>query len=609
MPGRHAARPRVRPRPYLLAGLAALVAILVARFLPGEIPLPGLGGRCHALTVASSPETAPLLGQLAREYLDTARPEVGGRCVAITVNAVAPRAALTALTQGWGPRAPGPRPDVWVPPATTWVRLLAARQAPGEGGLVPRDTPPLALSPLVLAMPRPLAEELGWPAQQPSRSDLLRLLLEKDGWAELGRPELGEVKLAVPDVFLDTAGLHTFLAHLYLAASEARGQGTPLSRAVLADSAVREAARRYERAVDERPGSTAELLENLRKAGGEGKSAGHAYASVLALEEQAVLAHNRGGAAMPAAATQQPAAGPPLAAIYPAEGTLVSDHPWVVLNAPWVDQAKRDAAAGFLAYLQGGQAQGRFQQAGFRSSRGEPGSVINGDNGVLPVQPRVLPPPDPGTATAALDLYLRLSRPGSVLLVIDVSQGMTASVGGRPLLETVRDAVLASLGSLDPQGELGVWVFSSQLDGTRDYLEVVPFGPLGEPLEAGSDRREFTRLRVAALEPTPGGGALYDSVWAAWEYMGRRASPDRPGTVVVLSGTRNSDPAGGLSLDALLARLREQAGGALRVVTVGLPGADTAALQAIAQASGGTYLPALDPEDIPAVVSGAIGGR
>lgn len=56
----------------------------------------------------------------------------------------------------------------------------------------------------------------------------------------------------------------------------------------------------------------------------------------------------------------------PLIAVYPEGGTLLSDHPFVILDAPWVDQWERFAATQFLFYLLQEESQNAAQVYGFR---------------------------------------------------------------------------------------------------------------------------------------------------------------------------------------------------------------------------------------------------
>jgi Ca-activated chloride channel family protein len=58
--------------------------------------------------------------------------------------------------------------------------------------------------------------------------------------------------------------------------------------------------------------------------------------------------------------------GDSLVAVYPEDGTLLSDHPFVILNAPWSDAYQKFAASQYLFYLLQEQNQDKAQEYGFR---------------------------------------------------------------------------------------------------------------------------------------------------------------------------------------------------------------------------------------------------
>ncbi len=69
--------------------------------------------------------------------------------------------------------------------------------------------------------------------------------------------------------------------------------------------------------------------------------------------------------------------GDSLIAVYPESGTILSDHPYVILDAPWVDHWERFAAAHFLFYLLQEEPQNTAQAYGFRPAN--PSVPINRD--------------------------------------------------------------------------------------------------------------------------------------------------------------------------------------------------------------------------------------
>ena len=76
----------------------------------------------------------------------------------------------------------------------------------------------------------------------------------------------------------------------------------------------------------------------------------------------------------------------PLVAIYPEKGTLVADHPFVVLNGTWIDPWQRFAAGQYLFFLLKPENQELSQKHGFRpaiSSVTLDEDLFNPSNGVL----------------------------------------------------------------------------------------------------------------------------------------------------------------------------------------------------------------------------------
>ena len=608
MEGRHAPRPRSSPSPYVFGGIIAvvLVVVLATRFLFGGdgrlTPATGAGGRpCVGVTVASSPDTFPLLQQLASGYAAT-RPTVGGRCVAVAVTAKEPAAAVAALAHDWNPAVDGPRPDVWLPSSTAWVALLQAQRGAGHRpNIVPPELPPVATTPLVLAMPKPVAARIGWPRRQLAWSQAYGLGLQ--GWKAAGHPEAGEFRMGTSDPFVSTAGLATLIGSGYAAAQLVYHQPTPLSLTVLGNELVQRTLLGFDRGVKERAQSSAELLGKLIQADRQNPRSVPLVFSALAVEEKSVLDYNQGNpSGDPSFDGQQPRPRVPLVAAYPPDATVVADHPYVVLNVPWLDDAKRVAAVGFLEYLQADRQQARFQRLGFRDYRGRAGPLATQQNGLLGSQ-RLTPleTPEPRVVAALVKGYAQNRRKGNLLSLIDVSGSMRELVPGTrsTRMDLANRAALAALPLLSDEGSFGQWIFSTNLDGATDYRQLVPLGPMGEVLPSGRTRRATLTALVGSLQPTNGDTGLYDSTWAAVQYMHTQYRADRLNAVVLITDGRNDDPGGGLTLDQLLARLRGQGKQVVHIVAIGYgPEADQAVLQRIAAAAKGVAIAVRDPRDI-----------
>ncbi len=161
---------------------------------------------CLHLAVTASSEKAALLTQIAEGFNRTGA-QVDGQCVAVDVTSKSSGSAMDALARGWDEGLDGPRPDVWTPASSTWVGLLQQRlTAHDSPDLVPEDVPHIAYSPLVIAMPKPMAEVLGWPQKQLGWSDIFKLANDPDGWGSYGHPEWGSFKLGKTNPNYSTSG-------------------------------------------------------------------------------------------------------------------------------------------------------------------------------------------------------------------------------------------------------------------------------------------------------------------------------------------------------------------------------------------------------------------
>ena len=97
--------------------------------------------------------------------------------------------------------------------------------------------------------------------------------------------------------------------------------------------------------------------------------------------------------------------------------TLMSDHPFCILNADWVSAPKREAATAFMQYLLSKPAQEKALQFGYRPAN--PEVVITGPtspfvrhqtNGLRTDLPPQAENPGSDVLTTLLDLWQRSTR-------------------------------------------------------------------------------------------------------------------------------------------------------------------------------------------------------
>lgn len=553
---------------------------------------------CVPLNVTASSEKAAILNDLANEY-NSQDHEVNGQCVFVSVSSKSSGGAAQALARDWNNDLDGPRPDVWSPASSSWPVLVEQWRADADKpNIVPKGSQSLVKTPLVIAMPRPMAEALGWPDNQIGWSDLAELSENPKGWGAHGHPEWGKFKLGKTNPNFSTSGLNATIA-AYFAAT---GVSSDLTIKQVEAKSTEQFVQKLEKSVVHYGDTTLTFLENMAREAEQGK--GLTYVSAVTVEEKSVLDFNEGNpTGNPATAGQKPKPTVPLAAVYPKDGTLLSDNPWLVLDVDWVSDAKKQAAGDLLSWLLEPAQQERFTQAGFRSSDGQPGDVLNQENGLLPQGPsNVLSPPAPPVLAKLQQNWDNLRKRARVLLVMDVSGSMGQPVpsAGRSKLALAQDGAINTLDGLASDDEVGLWIFSTEL-GPKDepYRDLVP-------IQNGSVAIPKMKQDIAALV-ADGGTGLYATLRVAQADMLKNLLTDRINAIVLLSDGKNEYPAD-TDLSSLLAQLSgESVDTSVRVFTIGYgESADIEALKAIADASRGHFYDAADPAGIEEVLTSVL---
>lgn len=587
-----------------LGAAAALVVAVIAILLlarpdtgPGtgaDGSSPGRAG-CQPLVVLSSTEKAAIMTALAADYNAT-DPHVGADCIDVRISAKASGGAEQALAAGWNTAIDGPAPTVWSPAASTWVELLRTQRTNADKTpLAPADNPSLAATPVVFAMPEPMARALGWPDTPIGWKTLADLAANPAGWAIVGHPEWGAFTLGKTSPYFSTSGLAGTLGEYYAST----GTSSDLKTSDVTDPATAATVAGIESAVTHYGDTTLTFLDTAYRLG---QQSSVPYVSAVVVEEKSVHDYNAGN---PSGADG--AGGPPprtpLVAVQPAEGTLYSDNPYVVLDADWVDDTGRTAAQGFLQFLQSPQGQARFTAAGFRTPDGTPGEPITSDPAhfTAAAPATVLDAPPGATIDAVLGQWKELRKKARIMVVMDVSGSMDEDAGdGKTKLEKASDAVRASLPEFNAADEVGLAIFSTRVpdSGNGTYRVVVPVGPMG----VNGPTIEAALASLRPLSGTP----LYNTVALADEQAKASLDPERINAIVVLTDGKNDAPAS-ISLDDLLGRIRttnENRADAVKVFTIGYGAdADMGVLRSISEATEASAYDATDPAKIDKVLT------
>ena len=574
----------------------------------GDQPVPK---GCASVDMAVSPEKLELLTDLARRFNSSDEARVDGRCAFVRVQRKSSGAGMQLLTEGW-PNTPenGPQPVVWSPASSAWGAILNQRLAdtnrPAMAAVGPDGSlgRPFMLTPLVIAMPRPMAQALGWPDTPIGYGDILKLAQDPAGWGSKGHPEWGPFRLGKTNPNFSTSALSATIAQYYAATNKT----ADLTAEDLARPEVDAFSRGVESSVVHYGDITLTFLNNLYR--NDARGAGLTYASAVAVEEKSVIDYNSGnpdGITDPGERPRPPRV--PLVAIYPKEGTLFSDNPFIVLDAPWVSERQKAGARAFEAFVQRPANQEQVLRFGFRP--GNPavaiGAPIDRANGVDPDQPQnVLGVPSPPVLVRVLDAWARQRKAAKVMLVVDVSgsMGEPANDQGDTKLDLAKRAAIDSLRQFKDEDAVALRIFSTEISRTppTEYVDLVPFGPAGA-------QREAIASRIDALVPTQG-TPLYTVARDSYTQMRDSYDAQRINAVVLLTDGRNEDPNNN-DLDGLLATLRSgnegQSNKPVRIFPIAYGGnADLSVLRRMAEATNAAAYDASDPATIQNVFTAVI---
>ena len=568
----------------------------------------GNPGNCLVVNLSMSTEKIDLLTSLAQTFNQT-KAKVNDRCVFVAPTPKASGAGAAALAAGWNPDSDGPQPVIWSPASSAWGAIVDQHLAEqGQPAMAGQGTP-FMNTPLVIAMPKPMAQALGWPDKPLGWSDILALAQSQTGWAQFGHPEWGPFRLGKTNPNFSTSGLSALIAQNYAAAGKTRD----LTIEDLAKPEVNAYDVAVESAVTHYGDTTLTYLNNWYRADQQGTSL--QYTSAVAVEEKSVIDYNTGnpdGKLDPGEEPRPPRI--PLVAIYPKEGTLFSDNPFFILQAPWVTDEQRQGAQLFQDFVQQPENQQKVLQYNFRPGNPQVaiGDPITTDNGVDPGQPQtLLQVPTPNVLINLLDRWSQQRKSARALLVIDISGSMkdpAAPGSADTKLDLAKRAAIESLSQFKPDDQVGLRVFSTELgaDGQAIFEDLVPIAPVSQNIDQ-------LRQQIDGLVPTRG-TPLYDVTRQSFDLMVSQYDPARINAVVLLTDGRNDDgkPSGDDqqlqdTLTDLQAQSQGENGQPVRLFTIGYGAdADLGVLTQLAQATNGAAYDASDPKSITKVFTAVV---
>jgi len=404
------------------------------------------------------------------------------------------------------------------PASAAFIKLGNAESRTKTGKDLITSTENLVLSPVVIAMWKPMAEAIGWGKKPVGWADILALSRNEKGWQTYGFPQWGKFKFGHTHPEFSNSGLSALFAEAYAAFGKTAG----LTLADLAKPQAKQFLAGVEQSVVHYGSSTGFFGRKMFSNGPE-------YLSAAVLYESMVV-ESYSESNLPFA----------IVAIYPKEGTFWSDHPVGVVEREWVSPEHREAAKIYIQYLLARAQQAKAIQYGFRpASVDVPLSApLDADHGVDPKEPKTtLEVPSVEVINALLQLWKTQKKHANIALVLDTSGSMAAEgkmqnakVGARQLVEL-----------LDEGDTFSFLPFSSELHWS------------GQDVSVKQGRQQLLQ-QIDSLFPS-GGTALYDSIDAAYQRLAAEPSPDaKIQSVVVL--TDGEDTQSKMKLSELMERIK-----------------------------------------------------
>lgn len=404
------------------------------------------------------------------------------------------------------------------PASAAFITLGNAQSRTSTGHDLVGQTENLVLSPVVIAMWKPMAEALGYGKKPIGWADILALARSDRGWEQYGYPQWGQFKFGHTHPQYSNSGLISVIAEAYAANKKTAN----LTREDVQNPRTADFIRGVEHSVVHYGSSTGFFGRKMFAAGPQYLSAAVLYESMVIESYDQNLQF-------------------PVVAIYPKEGTFWSDHPIGVVNREWVTPAHKEAADIYIKYLLARPQQERAMAYGFR-----PGAVdiplaapIDTAHGVDPKEPKTtLEVPSADVINSVLQLWKEDKKTADIVLVLDTS----GSMNEEQKMQNAREGAKQLVSMLDDSDTFSLLPFSTRMNWAFQDL----------PVKTQRQKAEDTISSLFA----DGGTELYDSIDAAYKHLLDKGSKnDSIRAVVVL--TDGADTESNEKLEDLLQHIQQ----------------------------------------------------
>ena len=523
----------------------------VEQFLPGEKV---------TISIVYGSEKKEWLEPLVQQFNEERHETAEGKTIVVEVTAIGSIESVRGIIEGTL------QPTVWSPASSIYIPVATAEWKNTHADDLVVGTPnDLVLSPVVIAMWRPMAQARGWPNHPLGWEDIPQLANAEEGWAAYGHPEWGQFKFGHTHPAYSNSGITSIIAETYAGLGKQRG----LTEADLQSPELKEFMIGVESSIIHYGTSTGFFAERMFERGPSYLSAAVLYENLIVAQETKRIS---------GASSQIP-----VVAIYPQEGTFWSNHPYAILNAPWVTPEQKEAAELFEAFLLDNPQQLEALKYGFRPA--DPSisltAPLNAEHGVDTAQPQtILEIPNAAVITGIEALWRETKKPVDLVVVMDISGSMRGDK-----ITSARSSLMQFIEKLDDQDRLRIDLFNDQL------TTLTPLTPLG-------DKRQQVIDSVSGIFEQ-NNTSLYDATLKAYQDLLVEGDPDHIRAIVVLSD--GDDTVSVATLDEIIQEIQaseEEGGNAIKVFTIAF-GEDASSdiLKQIAEPSGGKQYDS-SPENI-----------
>ena len=532
---------------FRLCSIITILSLLLSAcgVLENVIPSPTV-----TVTIVYGSEKQEWLEPLVQQFNDAQNKTSAGNKIVVEATAMGSIESVRGIIEGTL------QPTVWSPASSVYIPVANAEWKNTHADDLVVGTPKdLVLSPVVIAMWRPMAQALGWPDKALGWEDVAQLAISEEGWSAYGHPEWGPFKFGHTHPAYSNSGIVAIIAEAYAGAGKQRG----LTESDLQAPELREFMTEVESSVIHYGTSTGFFGNRMFERGPSYLSAAVLYENLIVAQETKRI--NGQSSQIP------------VVAIYPKEGTFWSNHPYAIVNAPWVTAEQREAARLFENFLLDRPQQLKSLEYGFRPA--DPSipltAPLDTQHGVDPNQPQtILEVPSAAVIKGIETLWRQTKKPVDLVVVMDISGSMRGDK-----ITSARSSLLQFINKLDDRDRLRIDLFNDQI------ATLTPLTPIGEK------RQQVLDSVSGIFEQND--TSLYDAILNAYSDLQEEGNPDHIRAIVVLSD--GEDTYSTATLDQVIQQIQSsegEGGNAIKVFTIAFgEDADSDILKQIAEPSGG----------------------